>query len=110
MKYFLESTDYEKKMIWLEGLANIQLGRVVEFLESIASGNNAESRDFRALAAWASLPSAPLRPDIVRSIKSYTYIHTYIFFFLLLKCSSSNILLYVLLFIDISCLLANVGK
>lgn len=81
MKYFLESTDYEKKMIWLEGLANIQLGRVVEFLESIASGNNAESRDFRALAAWASLPSAPLRPDIVRSIKSYTYIHTYIFFF-----------------------------
>ncbi|XP_047354225.1 uncharacterized protein LOC124950864 isoform X1 [Vespa velutina] len=62
---FTESTEYEKKMIWLEGLANIQLGRVVEFLESIASGNNAESRHFRVLAAWASLPSAPLRPDII---------------------------------------------
>ncbi|KAK2579022.1 hypothetical protein KPH14_002816 [Odynerus spinipes] len=62
---FTESTEYEKKMIWLEGLANIQLGRVVEFLEPIASGNNAESRHFRALAAWASLPSAPFRPDII---------------------------------------------
>jgi len=52
-------------MIWLEGLANIQLGRVVEFLEPIASGNNAESRHFRVLAAWASIPTAPLRPDVV---------------------------------------------
>lgn len=52
-------------MIWLEGLANIQLGRVVEFLEPIASGNNAESRHFRVLAAWASLSTAPLRPDVV---------------------------------------------
>jgi len=52
-------------MIWLEGLANIQLGKVVEFLEPIATGNNAESRHFRVLAAWASIPTAPLRPDIV---------------------------------------------
>lgn len=57
----------KKKMIWLEGLANIQLGRVVEFLEPIASGNNAESRHFRVLAAWASLSTAPLRPDVVSS-------------------------------------------
>ncbi|KZC04099.1 Vitellogenin-3 [Dufourea novaeangliae] len=62
---FTESQKYEKKMIWLEGLANIQLGRVVEFLEPIASGNNAESRHFRVLAAWASLPTAPLRPDVI---------------------------------------------
>lgn len=62
---FAESTQYEQKMVWLEGLANIQLGRVVEFLEPIASGNNAESRHFRVLAAWASLPTAPLRPDVV---------------------------------------------
>lgn len=52
-------------MVWLQGLANIQLGRVVEFLEPIASGNNAESRHFRVLAAWASLPTALLRPDVV---------------------------------------------
>ncbi|XP_034189310.1 uncharacterized protein LOC117608379 isoform X1 [Osmia lignaria lignaria] len=62
---FTETKEYEKKMIWLEGLANIQLGRVVEFLEPIASGNNAESRHFRVLAAWASLPTAPLRPDVI---------------------------------------------
>ncbi|XP_076176627.1 uncharacterized protein LOC143151413 isoform X2 [Ptiloglossa arizonensis] len=62
---FTESQEYEKKMIWLQGLANIQLGRVVEFLEPIASGNNAESRHFRVLAAWASLPTAPLRPDVI---------------------------------------------
>ncbi|XP_050462195.1 uncharacterized protein LOC126857111 [Cataglyphis hispanica] len=62
---FTESTQYERKMVWLEGLANIQLGRVVEFLEPIASGNNAESRHFRALAAWASIPTAPLRPDVI---------------------------------------------
>ncbi|XP_014475055.1 PREDICTED: uncharacterized protein LOC106744646 [Dinoponera quadriceps] len=62
---FTEATQYEQKMIWLEGLANIQLGRVVEFLEPIASGGNAESRHFRVLAAWASLPTAPLRPDVI---------------------------------------------
>ncbi|XP_017876855.1 uncharacterized protein LOC108623080 isoform X1 [Ceratina calcarata] len=62
---FTETKEYEKKMIWLEGLANIQLGRVVEFLEPIASGSNAESRHFRVLAAWASLPTAPLRPDVI---------------------------------------------
>ncbi|XP_017765465.1 PREDICTED: uncharacterized protein LOC108554635 [Eufriesea mexicana] len=62
---FTETKEYEKKMIWLEGLANIQLGRVVEFLEPIASGNNAESRHFRVLAAWASLSTAPLRPDVI---------------------------------------------
>ena len=52
-------------MVWLEGLANIQLGRVVEFLEPIASGTNSESRHLRVLAAWASFPTAPLRPDVV---------------------------------------------
>ncbi|XP_076650819.1 vitellogenin-5 isoform X2 [Halictus rubicundus] len=62
---FTEAQEYEKKMTWLEGLANIQLGRVVEFLEPIASGNNAESRHFRVLAAWASLPTASLRPDVI---------------------------------------------
>nr|QGV11548.1 Vg1 [Tetrastichus brontispae] len=60
-----ERKDYEKKMVWLEGLSNIQLGRVVEFLEPIASGNNGEPRHLRALAAWASLPTAPLRPDVI---------------------------------------------
>nr|XP_033331967.1 vitellogenin-4 [Megalopta genalis] len=65
---FTETLEYEKKMIWLEGLANIQLGRVVEFLKPIASGNNAESRHFRVLAAWASLPTAPLRPDVIYQV------------------------------------------
>lgn len=60
-----ENTRYEQKMVWLQGLANIQLGRVVEFLEPIASSNNAELRHFRALAAWASISTAPLRPDLV---------------------------------------------
>lgn len=62
--HIIEATQYEQKMIWLEGLANIQLGRVIEFLEPIARAN-AESRHFRVLAAWASLPTAPLRPDVV---------------------------------------------
>ncbi|XP_053999528.1 vitellogenin-3 isoform X1 [Hylaeus anthracinus] len=62
---FTETKEYLKKMVWLEGLANIQLGRVVEFLEPIASSNNAESRHFRVLAAWASLPTAPRRPDVI---------------------------------------------
>ncbi|XP_032680145.1 uncharacterized protein LOC116848315 [Odontomachus brunneus] len=61
---FTEATQYEQKMIWLEGLANIQLSRVIEFLEPIARAN-AESRHFRVLAAWASLPTAPLRPDVI---------------------------------------------
>lgn len=60
-------------MVWLEGLANIQLGRVVEFLESIASGDNVESRHFRVLGAWASISTAPLRPDVVSLNKFYPY-------------------------------------
>lgn len=66
--HVIESNRYEQKMVWLEGLANIQLGKVVEFLEPIASGNNAESRHFRVLAAWASIPTAPLRPDVVSDL------------------------------------------
>ncbi|XP_057323031.1 uncharacterized protein LOC130666240 [Microplitis mediator] len=65
MDKFTESDSYDRKMIWLEGLANIQLGKVVEFLEPIATGNNEESRHLRVLAAWASLPTAPYRPDII---------------------------------------------
>lgn len=71
-----ESKDYEKKMVWLEGLSNIQLGRVVEFLEPIASGSNGESRHLRVLAAWASLPTAPLRPDVVCMNKIYISLKT----------------------------------
>lgn len=52
-------------MVWLEGLANIQLGKVVEFLEPIARGETTDSRHLRFLAAWAALPTAPLRPDVV---------------------------------------------
>lgn len=63
----VESEQYEKKMVWLQGLANIHLGRIVEFLEPIASGSNSESRHLRVAAAWASLPTAPLRPDVVIS-------------------------------------------
>lgn len=71
MKFFIsETSNYDKKMVWLEGLSNIQLGRVVEFLEPIASGNSVESRHLRVLAAWASLPTAPLRPDVVRTKNS----------------------------------------
>ncbi|KAF7992158.1 hypothetical protein HCN44_001483 [Aphidius gifuensis] len=62
---FTENKLYEMKMVWLEGLSNIQLGRVVEFLEPIASGNSLESRHLRVLAAWASLPTAALRPDVI---------------------------------------------
>ncbi|XP_029165191.1 uncharacterized protein LOC114936229 [Nylanderia fulva] len=62
---FTESTRYEQKMVWLQGLANIQLGKVVKFLEPIASGSNIELRHFRALAAWASISTAPLRPDVI---------------------------------------------
>ncbi|KAG8040663.1 hypothetical protein G9C98_002659 [Cotesia typhae] len=47
MDKFTESDSYNRKMIWLEGLANIQLGKVVEFLEPIAIGNNQESRHLR---------------------------------------------------------------
>ncbi|XP_046433449.1 uncharacterized protein LOC124186103 isoform X1 [Neodiprion fabricii] len=65
---FTESRQYEKKMVWLEGLSNIQLGKVVEFLEPIARGDSTKSRHLRFLAAWASLPSAPLRPDVIHPV------------------------------------------
>ncbi|XP_066593012.1 vitellogenin-5 [Prorops nasuta] len=65
---FTENEQYEKKMVWLQGLANIQLGRVIEFLEPIASGNSTDSEYFRTSAAWASLPTAALRPETVYSI------------------------------------------
>jgi len=81
--HVIETTLYEQKMIWLEGLANIQLGKVVEFLEPIATGNNAESRHFRVLAAWASIPTAPLRPDIVSDFSyRFTQIVLYRMFYI----------------------------
>lgn len=93
-------------MIWLEGLANIQLGRVVEFLEPIASGNNAESRHFRVLAAWASLSTAPLRPDVVSS-----FINIDININILYKYKKLLNIIFILFCItDISCLLPNFNK
>ena len=90
-------------MIWLEGLANIQLGRVVEFLEPIASGNNAESRHFRVLAAWASLSTAPLRPDVVSSFIN-------IDINILYKYKKLLNIFILFCITDISCLLSNFNK
>lgn len=57
---FSESTNYEDRMLYLEGLDNLQLGSVYSFLTSIIQ-NNEQSRHIRFLAVWASMLHAPFR-------------------------------------------------
>lgn len=53
-------------MLYLQGLDNLQLGSVFNFMTSIIQ-NNEQSRHIRFLAVWASMLNAPFRAAEVNS-------------------------------------------
>lgn len=61
---FLSSSDYEQQMLYLAALGNLQLGKVVEYLEPIIK-DPAQSSDIRFLAVWVTMALAPSRPEKV---------------------------------------------
>ncbi|XP_055851471.1 uncharacterized protein LOC129915809 [Episyrphus balteatus] len=64
---FLNEHDYENKMLYLQGLSNLQLGNVANYLDPIVN-NEGEDDDIKFLAAWATLPLATTRPDKIYEI------------------------------------------
>lgn len=66
-EYYSQSTTYEKKMLYLQGLDNIQAGSVFDYLKSIVQSSS-QSRHIRFLAVWASMPTAPFRPANIYEI------------------------------------------
>lgn len=49
-------------MLYLQGLRNLKLGKVVEYLEPIIR-DESQSNDIRFLAAWATLSMSSNRPE-----------------------------------------------
>lgn len=66
-EYFTQSTSYEKKMLYLQGLDNLQAGSVFDYLKSIVESTSL-SRHMRFLAVWASMSTAPFRPANIYEI------------------------------------------
>ncbi|XP_046403664.1 uncharacterized protein LOC124169193 [Ischnura elegans] len=57
LKYFelfKGATEYQWQMNYLEGLSNIEVGKVVEYLEPIIKGDQPHSHHIRFLAMWAT--------------------------------------------------------
>ncbi|KRG01396.1 uncharacterized protein LOC6573593 isoform X2 [Drosophila mojavensis] len=68
-KYFnlyLNERDYEQKMLFLQGLSNLQLGNVANYLEPIVMEEGNE--DLRFMAAWTTLSLADKRAERIYEI------------------------------------------
>ncbi|KAH8271317.1 hypothetical protein KR018_006399, partial [Drosophila ironensis] len=64
-KYFnayLNDRDFDQKMLYLQGLNNLQLGNVADYLEPIVQDPN-ENEDLKFQAAWTTLALAPTRAE-----------------------------------------------
>ncbi|ALC45883.1 CG31150, partial [Drosophila busckii] len=68
-KYFnlyLNDRDYEQKMLYLQGLSNLQLGNVANYLEPIVMDEGNE--DLKFMAAWTTLALADKRAERIYEI------------------------------------------
>lgn len=65
--FYLNSRDYEQKMLYLQGLSNLQLGNVANYLDPIVRDEN-ENQDIKFLAAWATLSMAGQRSERIYEI------------------------------------------
>lgn len=62
--YLIASRDYDSKMLYLQGLSNLQVGNVANYMDPIVS-NGEENQDIKFLAAWTSLSVANERAQKV---------------------------------------------
>lgn len=70
---FTESTTYEQQMLYLEGLSNMEMAQVVNFLEPVIQGNVTDltrhsSHHIRFLAVWATMGIVPHPPARVYNL------------------------------------------
>lgn len=61
---FSDGFDYEQKMVYLQGLSNLQLTKVADYLDPIIRDEN-QDEDTRFLAIWATIPLAHTRAEKV---------------------------------------------
>lgn len=54
-------------MIYLQGLSNLQLSKVADYLDPIIR-DETQSEDLRFLAIWATIPLAHTRAEKVRNL------------------------------------------
>ncbi|XP_063709940.1 uncharacterized protein LOC134838357 [Culicoides brevitarsis] len=62
---FLNSFDFEEQLLYLQGMGNLQLRNIADYLEPIIKGNYKQTTDIRFLSIWATFSTAYLRPDKV---------------------------------------------
>lgn len=82
---FTGFSDYDSKMLYLQGLNNLQVGNVANYLDPIVK-DESENPDIKFLAAWASMPTAEDRPEKVNKFIShcnifYVYSKVHLFFY-----------------------------
>ncbi|XP_055375125.1 uncharacterized protein LOC129607901 isoform X2 [Condylostylus longicornis] len=65
--FYLNGHDYEQKMLYLQGLGNLQLGNVANYLDPIIKDPK-ENSDLKFLAAWTTMPLAYTRSDKIYEI------------------------------------------
>ncbi|XP_075227953.1 uncharacterized protein LOC142328230 [Lycorma delicatula] len=65
---FKESTLHGDRMLYLQGLCNIELPQILEYLTPIITGQASQDRHLRFLAVWAVLNSAYTNPSKVYEI------------------------------------------
>ncbi|XP_037039543.1 vitellogenin-3 [Bradysia coprophila] len=59
---FMNGFDYEQKMVYLQGLSNLQLTKVADYLDPIIR-DETQNEDTRFLAIWATIPLAHTRAE-----------------------------------------------
>uniref|UniRef100_A0A336MI65 CSON015062 protein n=1 Tax=Culicoides sonorensis TaxID=179676 RepID=A0A336MI65_CULSO len=62
---FLNSFDFEEQLLYLQGMANLQLRSIADYLEPIIKGNYSQTTDIRFLSIWATFATSHLRPEKV---------------------------------------------
>lgn len=62
--------DYEQKMLYLQGLRNLKLGKVIDYLNPIIR-DESQSNDLRFLATWVTLAVASARNDNDKNYETF---------------------------------------
>lgn len=55
-------------MLYLQGLCNIDLSQILEYLTPVITGQESQDRHLRFLAIWAVLNTVNTNPNKVRSL------------------------------------------
>lgn len=65
---FSESSHHERQMLYLQGLSNMELVQVLDYLAPVISGQNTQNKHIRFLAIWAVTNAAYTNPGKVSEL------------------------------------------